>query len=393
MALVSRILGDCPGCGRKDYFGKVDVFGGKYVYLGCKSCSYSERMPLPKLRKKILYLDQFFFSHAFRGEEKRFLDAAALIEQSTSLQLIIAPYSSIHEDETHQWSRRDELFKFIKATSRGHSFIAAYEVDRIQLCKAFKAWLAQAPAAYELAEGDVLRNDVHGWDSYFRIEVGRYTGDIELIRELKGKSIEGLVGLFDGWRTLTTNFAQDVADEYSISGKSYIDAYLDYIARITAGDYMAQLDAPVASSVVETMLHIIPANVPRDQHLRLCAIFLMQSEHFKETPHHKLSAHIYGTLKNMVKEGAFTNKERALKRLAGFFYDVSHISTYAPYCDAFVMDQPMAELVAKPTVALEKTYGTKVFSLNNWDDFLAWLDSLKTGMSDEHKAGVTAAYL
>jgi len=46
----------------------------------------------------------------------------------------------------------------------------------------------------------------------------------------------------------------------------------------------------------------------------------------------------------MVKEGAYTNAERAVKRLSGFYYDVKHIAIYAPYCDAFVVDQPMAEL-------------------------------------------------
>jgi hypothetical protein len=129
-----------------------------------------------------------------------------------------------------------------------------------------------------------------------------------------------------------------------------------------------------------------------EERLRLCAQFLMQSQHFKETPQHKLSAGMFATAKAMVKDGAYTNKERALQRLSGFFFDVSHISTYAPYCDAFVMDQPMADLVAKPTVALERRYGTKVFSLNNWDEFLAWLDSLEAGMGDEHKAALATAY-
>jgi hypothetical protein len=43
-------------------------------------------------------------------------------------------------------------------------------------------------------------------------------------------------------------------------------------------------------------------------------------------------------------------------------------------------------MLTTPTVALERTYGTKVFSRNNRDEFLAWLDSLEAGMSDEHKA-------
>lgn len=392
MAIVSYVLGDCPSCGRKDSFGNVDVFDGKLVYQGCKVCRYNKSIPLPKLQKKILYLDQFFFSHAFRGKEQRFMDAADRISRASSLQLLVAPYSSIHEDETHQWSGRDELFKFIKATSRDNQFALASEVDRHQLLKAFKAWLAKGPTEYEWDESDALHNNVHGWDGYMRISVGRYIGDIELIRDLKNKSIEELVSLFNGWRTHTTTFAEDVQAEHEAAAKAYLGCYCEYAARIASGDANAFLDAPAMSNVVESMLFVLPEVVPIEERLRLCAQFLMESQHFKETPHQKLSARIFATLKAMVKDGAYINKERTLQRLSGFFLDVSHISTYAPYCDAFVMDQPMADLVSKPTVALERTYDTRVFSLNNWDQFLAWLDSLVSGMSDEHKAALAVIY-
>jgi hypothetical protein len=98
------------------------------------------------------------------------------------------------------------------------------------------------------------------------------------------------------------------------------------------------------------------------------------------------------TLKLLVKDGAYANRERALQRLSGVFYDVKHIATYAPYVDAFVMDQPMADLVSRPTVRLEERYGTKIFSLSNWGDFLAWLDRLEAEMSEEHLAGLRVAY-
>lgn len=68
------------------------------------------------------------------------------------------------------------------------------------------------------------------------------------------------------------------------------------------------------------------------------------------------------------------------------------MSTYAPYCDAFVMDTPMAELVRQPTVALGRQYAVKVFSLRNWDELLTWLDKLAAGMTDQHRAALTAVH-
>jgi len=390
MALVTYVLGDCRKCGAKDSFGNVEVFK-TYIYLGCKHCRYSERVELPPLKKKILYLDQFFFSHAFRGGDSRFLEAASRISRVASLQLLAVPFSSIHEDETHQWAKHKELLEFIKRTSRGNEFAPSYEVIETQLLKAFQLWLVGGTAQYELDQGDVLHEDIHVWDSYLYIDVGKYMGDIDLIRDLKRQSVEGLVNLFDVWHKSRTSFEEDLDAEYAVAGKTYIDFYLEYVTRIGRGDYDALLDSPVISMVVQSMLYAIPKDVPVDQKLRKCVDFLM-SEHFKQVPYQRLSALLFATMKAVVKGGAYSNRERAKQRLSGFYYDVKHIATYAPYVDGFIMDQPMADLVSKPSVALEQNYGTKVFSLNNWDELYEWLDTLEAGMSVEHKSGLVAAY-
>ena len=94
----------------------------------------------------------------------------------------------------------------------------------------------------------------------------------------------------------------------------------------------------------------------------------------------------------MVRDGAYPNRKKAAVRLNGWFYDLKHIATYAPYCQGIVMDKPMAELMKHPKVALEATYGVKVFSLNNLDELSGWLDALEARMSDEHKEGLAWAY-
>ena len=390
MALVTYVLGDCPGCGEKDSFGNVDV-RGTYVSRGCKSCRHSSRYDLPKLKKKILYLDQFFFSHAFRGRDQRFIDAAKRISRMAALQLLVVPYSSIHEDETHQWAERDALFKFIKATARGHEFVPAYDVERLQLVKAFKKWLASESDEYQLEDREALEDDVHTWDGYFRIDVGRYIGDIDLIRDLKKQSTEGLVDLFDDWRKATTTFREDQEAEHEVAGRGYMDSYLEYAGRMAIGDLDAMLYSPIISTVVQSMLTVMHGDVPIEDRLKKCAQFFV-SCHFKQAPYQQLSARIFATLKAMVKDGAYKNRKRTLQKFSGFFYDVRHIATYAPYCDAFVMDQAMADLISKPTVGLERDFSVKVFSLNNWDAFLAWLKELEGSMSEEHKAGLATAY-
>jgi hypothetical protein len=186
-------------------------------------------------------------------------------------------------------------------------------------------------------------------------------------------------------------FAQDLLSEYDVAGRSYLQSFAEFLQRIAQGDASALWDAPIKSLVVQHLLQHIPDTTPADRHLGIVAEFL-SSEHFQQTPYQDLSARIFASLKAMVKEGAYGNAEKAIERLSGFPYDVKHIATYAPYCDAFVADRPMAELVARPTVAISERYGVKIFSLNNWDEMLTWFNQLEEGMLDKHKQGLADAY-
>lgn len=360
------------------------------------SCKYSTTIWLSETRKKILYLDQFFFSSAFRERDPRFIKAAQRIREISALQLLAVPFSSIHEDETHQWrgndgNNKEDLMEFIKATSRGHEFEPSYDVEKTQIVRAFQAHLQEKSPAFELKQRDAAPSNIHEWDDYFRIDVGRYINDIELMRDLKRQGVEMLVDVFPAWRQSTNTFEQDVALELRGAARNYFDAYLKYAARIATGDYAALLDSPIMAMVVQALLHCLPEDSAPEESLKKIGIFF-QSEHFSQIAYQWVSVRVFATLKDMVKRGAHPNREAALQRLSGFFQDMKHVSIYAPYCDAFVMDQEMAALVADPRIALEGRYGVKVFSLNNWDEFLAWLDTLKGGMSQEHRAGLAAAY-
>jgi len=393
--LVTHILGDCPSCKGKNCFGNVSIHDDS-VLQGCERCRYESMVFLPKVHKQIIYLDQFFFSHAFRGVEPRFLQAVERIKRMAHLQLLVAPYSSVHEDETHQWrgykdKSHDQLMEFIKSTARGTEFEKDYSVERTQILKAWEAFLKGQSAEYIFEERDAIKGKLDEWDDYFRIDVGGYMRDVELKRTLKTQAVQELIKVFDEWQTSTQTFEQDVALEIRDAGKNYVNTYLTMVNRLSHGDFNAAIDSPIVATVVEHMLHWLPEEQLFVDRLRRCIEFFA-SEHFANVPHLWIEARMFATLKGMVKRGAYANRDEAHKRLSGIFEDFKHISLYAPYCDAFVMDKPMAELVRQPTVGLEQRYGVMVFSLNNWEDLLAWLDGLEAGMSDEHKAGVAAAY-
>jgi len=379
--LVTRIIGDCPGCKTKNSFGNVNVFGNT-LQRGCHHCEYSLEIPLPEITKSILYLDQFFFSHAFREGDEIFVDAAKRIGEATHQQLLTTPYSALHDEETQMWKRREELRDFIRKTARGAKFAPQYHVEKVQVTKAFRAWLRGQAPEYQIAERDAFREDVHRWDGYFYIDVRGYQLDPDELRSSKEKAIEALVASFDSWRKDDTSFEQDVEAELLAAARGYVDAYSELVARIGAGDYSALLYSPVRSSVVEHMMDILGRDKDYNERLRTCGAFL-RSDHFKNTPFHWLSARMYATLKDMVRRGAYKNAEEARRKLKGFFYDVNHIATYAPYCDGIVLDSVMAELVSHPNVNLKDRYLVNVFSRRNWNEFLTWLDELKKDLTPE----------
>ncbi len=83
------------------------------------------------------------------------------------------------------------------------------------------------------------------------------------------------------------------------------------------------------------MMYCLPEEMAPDERLQQC-VELFRSQHVAVHPFHHIQVRGFATLKAMVKRGAYANRERALERLSGFFYDLKHISSYAPYCQAFV---------------------------------------------------------
>jgi hypothetical protein len=60
------------------------MVGGHQLLRGCEDCDYSERFILPDLKKNILYLDQFFFSHCFRAATENVAHLIQLADENST---------------------------------------------------------------------------------------------------------------------------------------------------------------------------------------------------------------------------------------------------------------------------------------------------------------------
>ncbi len=169
MALVRHIIGACPSCGAGESYGNVMV-GGTTLTRGCLRCRHLEHLPLPPLQKKVIYLDQFFFSHAFRAGEdnEKFVVAQQRISQLALAEKIAAPYSAVHEDESALWDpeRRAQLLQFIKQTALGRQFASDFDVKCRQIHRAFESFLKQGPTVQSVERSDAVPKDANEWTGY-----------------------------------------------------------------------------------------------------------------------------------------------------------------------------------------------------------------------------------
>lgn len=391
--LVSRIIGTCPGCGGKDCFGVVLVHSD-HLLRGCGRCSYREQLPVPGAPlKKILYLDQNFYSAAFenyrdpRKGQRELVRLMDRIRMLTDAQVLAVPRSSIHEDEARQWKYREELLDFLKTATRGHMLERPYRVERAQLLKSFQAWLSGAGVDYQFDSGEALPRDIQRWDGYFFVDVQFDRGDGSAERSRKLGSAENLVALFDEWRDSTSSFNDDFRGELSGQARLYLANHEEVLHLRLAGDPAALMSV----STVERVWSCLPRGTERAEGWRQIVDFFA-SDHFANVPVHSITCRTHAALKHEVKNGMYPVRKNALEKLRGYYTDLDHIAHYAPYCDAIAVDKAMAEMMKKPGVALESRYDVRVFSLNSVPQFHAWLDELEASITDDLRGTLRLIY-
>lgn len=389
--LVTKVLGDCPGCSQVNKFGNVSV-SATYLLQGCFCCKFRREIPLPPVRKKILYIDQYFLSIAFKKNNKKFDNILSLIEELVDKQLLIAPYSSVHEEETSLFEgKSDSLLKFIKNTARGHKFRPSYEIQRKQILTAFKKFLDGEASKYLAAQDEAFEQNIHVWEDYFWIDVDFNNYDSKTKLLLKNRAVSELSAAFEEWRTTPNTFEESLAVEFQAAGDSYLNSYIAYIRTIAERGPIAALNSPINSMIVEHLFNQFDDFIKPENRVENIKKFF-KSEHFYQAPYQSLSCRMFAALRSLAKQGAYTNEKKKIEKLSGVFGDVEHIATYAPYCDVLITDNSMAEFIKNPQIGLNQYRDLKIFSSNTFEELTMWLTQIKSTISTEHSDAVKMVY-
>jgi hypothetical protein len=161
--------------------------------------------------------------------------------------------------------------------------------------------------------------------------------------------------------------------------------------RSITGRAAARLDSSISAEIVGTLVFI--AKELKVDPKKISEVFA--SQHYRQMPSQQLSARLYAAFKQRLRRKADampTTEDKRETKYSGLMFDIKHVSTYAPYCDAYFADKWMAHLMEDSRVSVEKTFGCKVFSSSSIQQLYQWLDDLKATMRQQHKIDLAWAY-
>lgn len=403
----------CPKCG-EDAFGVICIAAHQYSRR-CRKCLYPthpewhEPSRLPKLDKKVLYLDQFVISnmmfalnsatkqHGRNPNEALFREVFARLDLLGKKQLLVCPSSDLHDSE----SATSGLYKALKGTyellSYGVTWFDTETIHSWLITEAFQHWLAgHEPQKSRFGRDDFLHGNRTGWTDHFYVSSSfRWSPDtIKELRETRDAVAEELRTVFEQWqRDQDKSFVYWVREETGGAAKNYVRGLFQQLGEVAAAQSEILSTQQVALSAAAAFLlptheagvmmrfrhELMEKGCDEAEWLPKTWEFL-QSEHFAGLPFVRIGSMVWATVAD---RSAHIGQKRLPTR--GFHNDVRLIETFLPYCDAMFLDKESHGILSDRLMRNVVTeYGTRIFSLRNKEEFLAYLDEIESSATSEH---------
>lgn len=288
--LISPPFKACPKC-NAEQFGVLMINGDRYIRR-CRSCFFPDphkgerhSIPLPSIRKKVIYLDQFAISNMVLAldpeseqrkqgkfdpgtDGERWITLYKKLYRLYRLQLIVCPYSMFHVEESmvapHMEKKLKRLYELL---SHNTGFIAPQRIQDKQMHYFAGQWIkGEQPDFSTLMADSVTRDPIHVWNEKILVSVpNRWTQeDIEEQRVSRKLGYEGLGEIADRWRSDSQEkrFQEYFLEESASYGKAVLKSYVNYLLR----RYAEVIFPNYAAKIVESQnLEYIEENHPHVQ--------------------------------------------------------------------------------------------------------------------------------
>ena len=412
--MISPPFKSCPACGKEE-FGVHLISANRYMRR-CRDCWHNQYFPLPKLRKKIIYLDQFVVSNLMKldnpglqrndrlTKETFWTELLDLLLQLREMQLICCPNSGSHEAESRISLFNDELKKTYEALSGGIKFKSFHDISTDQIGELALAWSENREPQFDFDPRHVLTKDPDEWAERFYIVFGNNPFVIPAeLQEARDEMESHISRLFrDVWakenRTFRYWYDLERKEYQGHLRKAVIKSQQNRIQTMLAFrpgvemslEEMGKMMLSPAEALHEGLKHIM--RFPRDggerspeERDRMEKSF-GDANRISEAPFVKLQALMYASLAMRAAGG---QKELPNE---GTNTDIETVAHLLPYCDAMLMDNGCRSLLLNVPMELRPVDAAKVFSPNVKEEFLAYLRSIRDGVTAEHVAVLREVY-
>jgi hypothetical protein len=381
----------CAVCGQQSY-GTLSITGNRR-HRECRECRASGYEELPRLRKRVIYIDQFALSnmmkaidatakgHARTAADPFWLRLFESLERLCKLQLAICPASEAHTRESLMVDFYAAIKRMSDQLSHGIAFHEEY-IRELQIHTAARAWAKGEQARYDFDAANVVDGDLHGWHE--RIIIGVSGGypeslveSIRAERDRIGAEIESLYnrGYVNapniGYRAWLQRENERAPEAMLLAH----EAWLNRAKEIYSGERPFDLDELMPPPAVQRLTVI--ARVMGEhfggsrQHALSKVGEFLRSSAFAEIPYIAIAHRLWAVIAMKASAG----QKKAPNR--GTVNDIAVVSTLLPYCDAMLLDHPCLAMIEDIPRDFALPYPTRLFSTRRADELFDYLADIE----------------
>jgi Zn ribbon nucleic-acid-binding protein len=402
----------CPMCRNLKSFGVfISISGVNSYSRECVKCGHEQRFPLSKIKKQIVYLDQFVISNLIKLLDKDHKSHNKLksdpfwaklfikLEAASKSQAIVCPDSYFHREESLVSSIDFGLMKRLhKHFSSGKTLHPSHEIERMQIYEHFQNWLKGQKTVFSFSRDKVSDEDLDTWSVGLQVTVNMrpFPGEVDNLKNVNSLTEEQLKNIWTRWQSEKDfAFMSRIKEETLSFGKSLIIEAQKFqlrrraaIARMSSGesgdfdlDDLNDITPPATNGILDSLfLAAQIQNISEDQIPGLIVRYFNDANALLEIPKIRISSVMFAGLARRAQLG----KKKPPKSLV----DVNFISSYLPYCDALFVDIESRSLLKElpretPEDLRLKNFPARVFSLNQREDFLDYLDEVVANIPPE----------
>lgn len=381
----------CERCG-EIAFGFLSA-GRDTMTERCSQCRHTINWALPEVNKRVVYLDQFAFSMLFnvhvksgrlpKGHEAFAQECYSKVKRAVLLQQAVFPYSDLHSQETIVFYDPAGLRDLYQHIGGDMPLMRAASVEIMQIGEFACAYRDRREPVLNFSPDEVLEKPRNDWLPDMRVRVNadyrRFAGGI---RHRRDKNHEEMAKLYERWKQTKPTYEQALQTELSCFGSVKWEVYWkrfgESIEAEGRGDMNAYLNAmgdPIFDEKLMLQEVLAPGrNGDPIEELRSIREFWHWERNI-EIPAHAIACRFWAAL-------AHRFGGRQTKSSRGASTDIRAISVYGPYVDAMFVDREFAGII-RERPDIREFLNARIFSFSNTDEFLAYLDELADGASDE----------